>query len=63
MARPYDFTIEIADSSRKRLTNQAGETAMTNSSKRTNRVNSRDEWALAIFAIVVPIVSLLSISI
>lgn len=36
---------------------------MTNSSKRTNRVNSRDEWALVIFAIIVPIVSLLSISI
>jgi|ETNmetMinimDraft_25_1059894.scaffolds.fasta_scaffold00882_7 hypothetical protein len=35
---------------------------MTNSRKRINITNYRDEWALAIFAIVVPLVSLLSIS-
>lgn len=35
---------------------------MTNSSKRTNRVNNRDEWALVAIAIVIPLVSLLSIS-
>lgn len=35
---------------------------MTNSSKRTNRVNNRDEWVLAAIAIVIPLASLLSIS-
>ena len=36
---------------------------MTNSSKHINIRNSRDEWILAVIAIVVPLVSLLSISI
>lgn len=36
---------------------------MTNSSKVINIHNSRDEWTLAVFAIVLPLVSLLSISI
>lgn len=35
---------------------------MTNSSNRNNICNSRDEWTLVIIAIVLPIVSLLSIS-
>jgi hypothetical protein len=35
---------------------------MTNSRKRTNITNYRDEWALLTFAIIVPLVSLLSIS-
>ncbi len=35
---------------------------MTNSNKRINRHNTRDEWALAIVAVVLPLVSLLSTS-
>jgi len=36
---------------------------MTNSRKRINIRNYRDEWILAVIAIVVPLVSLLSISV
>jgi hypothetical protein len=36
---------------------------MTNSSKRINIRNNRDEWILAVIAIVVPLVALLSISV
>jgi hypothetical protein len=36
---------------------------MMNSSKRINIRNSRDEWILAVIAIVVPLVALLSISV
>lgn len=36
---------------------------MKNSSNRINRNNSRDEWTLAIIAIVLPLVSLLSITV
>lgn len=35
---------------------------MTNERKRTNICNYRDEWTLAIIAIVLPVISLLSIS-
>jgi hypothetical protein len=42
---------------------QAGEATMTNSSKRISIHNYRDEWSLAVIAIVLPLVSLLSISI
>jgi hypothetical protein len=36
---------------------------MTKSSKRNNICNSRDEWTLVVIAVVIPIISLLSISI
>jgi len=36
---------------------------MTNSNRRINIHNSRDEWTLVIIAITLPLVSLLSISV
>jgi len=49
----------VADKGR---TVQAGETVMTESNQSINRRNNRDEWSLVVIAIVLPLLSLLSVT-